>query len=268
MSILIVEDNPVSAKIIEFNLQKHGYQTSIAQTGGEALECLESTPEIRLIITDIMMPEMDGLELLKKIKEHSEWKGIPIIMCTCLSDVETVKKAGEAGCRHYVLKPIKAVHLLEKVREALEDEKPVLKEKNRVMSELGLDAGSYEGAAEAFATLVDDMILLLEKQIEGESISGISIDLSNLSEGAFLMGAERVKRVLDKVATHNEGVELEVECPEYNLLLRELKILKRALPSPPPSVTPCPEREIKDDETKKDRAQDSAEPGDGEKGTS
>jgi len=260
MSILVVEDNPVSAKIIEFNLKKHGYQTIVAQTGREALECLESTVEIQLIIADIMMPELDGLRLLEEIKGRSEWKGIPVIMCTGLSDVETVQKAVEVGCRHYVVKPIKAVQLLGKVREALEDEKPVLKEKSRVMAELGLDRESYREAAGAFAALVDDTIPQLERQIQGGSVSGISIALSNLSEGASLIGAERVRGVLDRLATQSEGVDLKEENSEYPLLLRELKILKRVLPSEPLSATPSAEKEIEDDDTEKPQAEDSAEP--------
>jgi PleD family two-component response regulator len=54
-----------------------------------------------------MMPEMDGLEFLKKIIEHSEWKNIPIIMCSSLANVETVKKAVDVGCKHYIIKPFK-----------------------------------------------------------------------------------------------------------------------------------------------------------------
>jgi two-component system chemotaxis response regulator CheY len=52
------------------------------------------------------MPEMNGLELLNEIKKHPEWRNIPVIMCTSLSDIDTVKKAAKAGCRHYILKPI------------------------------------------------------------------------------------------------------------------------------------------------------------------
>ena len=89
-----MEDNPVNAKVLEINLQKNGYQTILAQTAKDALEHLTCTPEIQLIISDIMMPEMDGLEFIKKVKEHSEWKNIPIIMCSPLADMKTVKKTG------------------------------------------------------------------------------------------------------------------------------------------------------------------------------
>jgi CheY-like chemotaxis protein len=92
MSILIVEDNPINDKILEVNLQNKGYQTILAQSAKKALELLTSAPQIQLIIADIMMPEMDGLELLAKIKEQPEWRDIPVIMCSALADIETVKR--------------------------------------------------------------------------------------------------------------------------------------------------------------------------------
>ena len=95
MTILIVDDNTVSAKIIEFNLSKHGYETIYAKSGKDAIECLQSNLAIKLVITDILMPEMTGLELLYEIRNHPEWKNIPVIMCTSLSDIDTVKKAGK-----------------------------------------------------------------------------------------------------------------------------------------------------------------------------
>ncbi len=234
MSILVVEDNPVSAKIIEFNLAKKGHETKVVQSGKEALECLESMPEIQLVITDIMMPEMDGLELLAKIKERPEWMDIPVIMCTFLADMETVRKAIEAGCRHYILKPIKASQLLEKVEEALVQEKPVLKAKNEVISRIGLDSRSYKDILESFAAQVREALSMLEKGAEGKSGPEISLILSNLSEGAALIGAERLKAMLDKHGQRAPDGTMKILDSEYPLLLRELKLLTAALPAPPP----------------------------------
>jgi len=231
MSILIVEDNPINAKVLEINLQKNGYQTILAQSAKEALEHLTSTPQIRLIIADIMMPEMDGLEFLKKIKEHSEWKNIPIIMCSSLADMETVKKAVNAGCKHYIIKPFKKEHLLAKVRETLENEKPVLKDKHEIKSQLGLDEEAYQEIARTFASMINDKIAFLEKRIRGETKTGNSLGLLELSESAFYLGAERVRNLLEELTTKSGKSEEEMRDSEYPLLLRELKILQDALPS-------------------------------------
>ena len=69
MSILIVEDNPVTAKIVEFNLKKNGYETIYAKSGKDAIENLQSNIKIKLVITDILMPEMNGLELSESLSK-------------------------------------------------------------------------------------------------------------------------------------------------------------------------------------------------------
>jgi len=221
MSILIVEDNPINAKILEINLQKNAYQTILAQNAKEALEQLISTPQIQLIISDIMMPEMDGLEFLEKIKEHSEWKNIPIIMCSSLADIETVKKAVNAGCKHYIIKPFKKEHLLAKVRETLEHKKPVLKDKSEI--------------ARTFASMIDGRIALLEKRIKGETEEGKSLGLLELLESAVYLGAERIRNLLEELTTKVGKAEEEMRDSEYPLLLRELKILRDALSSSTPN---------------------------------
>jgi len=80
MSILIVEDNPVSMKILELNIKKHGYSTISAKNGREALECLGRHLDIQLVLTDIMMPEMDGLEMLCIMKQKPELRDLPVII--------------------------------------------------------------------------------------------------------------------------------------------------------------------------------------------
>lgn len=235
MSILIVEDNPINAKVLEVNLQKKAYQTILAQSAKEALEHLTSTPQIQLVIADIMMPEMDGLELLNKIKENSEWKNIPIIMCSSLADMETVKKAVEAGCRHYIIKPFNKEHLLTKVQEALENEKPVLKDQNEIKFQLGLDEETYQEVARTFASMINDKIALLEKRIKGETEAGKSLDLLGLLESAVYLGAERIRNFLEELTKKTGKSEKEMKDSEYSSLLKEMKILQDALSSSTPN---------------------------------
>jgi CheY-like chemotaxis protein len=231
MSILIVEDNPINAKVVEVNLQSNGYQTILAQSAKKALEHLSSEPQIRLIIADIMMPEMDGLELLAKIKEQPEWKDIPVIMCSALADIETVKKAVEAGCKHYLIKPVKKEHLLAKVRDTLEHEKPVLKNENEIKFQLGIDDEAYQEIAQTFASMISDKIALLEKRIKGEAEEGTSLGLLELLESSVYLGAERIRSLLEDLTTKIGKPEDELIGSEYRLLLRELKILQNVFPA-------------------------------------
>ena len=229
MSILIVEDNPINAKILEVHLQNNDYQTILAQSAKDALEHLTSKPQIQLIIADIMMPEMDGLELLSKVKKHPEWKNIPVIMCSSLADMETVKEAMEAGCKYYIIKPVKKEHLIEKVREALEHEKLVLKSKNEIISQLGLDEKTYQEIARTFASMISENISLLENWIKGKTEARKSLNLTHLLESAVYLGAERIQKLLEKLTAKNKKVDEEMLNSEYRVLLRELNILKDAL---------------------------------------
>jgi len=229
MSILIVEDNPVNARILTIHLQKAGYETIVAHSAKEALECLMSNPRIRLVITDIMMSGMSGLQLLDKIKALPDWKDIPVIMCSSLADLETITKAARAGCKHYLIKPIDKNNLLRNVREALKHDKPILKDKKDVMTRLGLDKNSYEEVANIFLVMVNDNIIQLEKQTADEDPERLSIHVSELSENAISFGAERLEEVLERLSPGEIQGSAKDNSSNYSWLLKELKLVKDAL---------------------------------------
>jgi len=233
MSILIVEDDKISAKILEVNLKKWNYQTIVAHNAKKALEYLSLAIEIELVITDIMMPEIDGLELLAKMKEASEWKNIPVIMFTSLADAETVKKSISMGCKHYLIKPINPKALQERVAEALENEKPILVNGAQIKEQFGLDTESYEEIVRVLYTRLRDKIPVLEQQIQNGTVTLLPSDLGELSEGASILGGKRVVDILDRLGTKSDGLESGALISEYRLLLRELKLLQKALPYKP-----------------------------------
>ena len=119
LHVLIAEDIPINSKILDLNLRKHSYTTVIVENGLEALHVLQSGEEIDLIISDVMMPEMDGLQLLKVIKTTPLLSHIPVILCSAVDDPQCVKKAIELGCDHYFLKPINPGNLIRKIKELL-----------------------------------------------------------------------------------------------------------------------------------------------------
>mgnify|MGYP000014690161 CR=1 FL=1 len=229
MSILIVEDNPVNARILTIHLQKAGYETIVAHSAEEALECLMSNPRIRLVITDIMMSGMSGLQLLDKIKALPEWKDIPVIMCSSLADLETITKAARGGCKHYLIKPVDRNNLLRKVREALKYDKLILKNKKEVMTRLGLDKNSYEEVANIFLVMVNDKIIQLEKKTAAEDPEKLSMHVSELLENAISFGAERLEEVLERLSPSEIQRGAGDNGSNCSLLLKELKLVKDAL---------------------------------------
>jgi DNA-binding response OmpR family regulator len=117
--ILIVDDNPSVLKLLNISLSKAGYEVIEAENGEEAFATANNElPD--LIISDIMMPQMDGLELCWMIRENSKVPIVPFIFLTSFDDPETEVKGFRAGADRYLNKPIERKELLERVAELLE----------------------------------------------------------------------------------------------------------------------------------------------------
>ena len=102
-TILLVEDDSFVADIYQTKIVKEGFEVVLAENGLEAIKKLESViPD--LILLDIVMPYMDGIEVLKKIKADNKWKTIPIILLTNLSEKEKIEEALGLGANDYLIK--------------------------------------------------------------------------------------------------------------------------------------------------------------------
>jgi DNA-binding response OmpR family regulator len=118
--ILLVEDDPMIVKMYQRKLIADGFELSLAFNGEEGLAALsKSRPDI--ILLDIMMPKMDGFEMLKKVKHDELWKDIPVVILTNLSDhPEDRKKSQQLGAADYWVKAnISLKELSEETRKIL-----------------------------------------------------------------------------------------------------------------------------------------------------
>ena len=103
--ILIVDDEPESVKLIGLMLQRQGYEIATAQTGAQALErVLSESPD--LVILDIMMPDMDGYEVCRRLRANPDTTDLPIIMFTAKTQVDEKVAGFQAGADDYLTKPI------------------------------------------------------------------------------------------------------------------------------------------------------------------
>ena len=117
--ILIVDDNPSVLKLLNISLSKAGYNIVEADNGETAFE-VANKEHPDLIISDIMMPQMDGIELCWMIRENSEIPLVPFIFLTSFDDSEMEIRGFRAGADEYLSKPIDRKELLERVEELLE----------------------------------------------------------------------------------------------------------------------------------------------------
>ncbi len=116
--VLIVEDNDLNMKLFHDLLEAHGYDTLQTKDGMEALK-LARQHHPDLILMDIQLPEVSGLEVTKWIKEDDDLKAIPIIAVTAFAMKGDEEKIREGGCEAYIAKPISVANFLQTVERFL-----------------------------------------------------------------------------------------------------------------------------------------------------
>jgi signal transduction histidine kinase/CheY-like chemotaxis protein len=117
--ILVVEDNRVNQKVVTAVLRKRGYVIELANDGREALEKLETGGDFDLVLMDVQMPGLDGLEATRLIRQDLRWKALPIVAMTAHAMTGDKERCLEAGMNDYISKPVHPSHLLNTVSEHL-----------------------------------------------------------------------------------------------------------------------------------------------------
>lgn len=116
--ILLVDDAPENLFLIS-SLLKDSYRVKAATSGSRALEILDKSPEVGLILLDVMMPVMDGYQVLQAIKNNPLTRGIPVIFLTALGEGSDTAHGLSLGAADYLSKPVDAPMLLQRVRQHL-----------------------------------------------------------------------------------------------------------------------------------------------------
>ena len=183
--ILIVEDSPTQAENLRYILEKHGYQVVSAVNGREALAALESIKPLT-VISDIVMPEMDGFTLCRRIKGSAALQEIPVILLTSLSEPEDVIMGLECGADYFIMKPYNECFLLSRIQHIIANHHPgrgqspqmgleiYFRDKKYFINSdrlqiLNLLLSTYETAIQKNQELrnVTDDLAMLNKQLEG-----------------------------------------------------------------------------------------------------
>lgn len=162
MQILVVDDEAPIRELLSFNLKKSGYKVEMAADGRTALQ---KAPEADLVLLDIMLPEVDGLEVCRQLKVDPQTSGIPIIMLTAKAEEIDRVLGLELGADDYVVKPFSMRELLARVkavlrRSAKDGHKDKSHEEALTIGGLRLNFSSYQ------AWLHDKLIALTPKEYE------------------------------------------------------------------------------------------------------
>jgi class 3 adenylate cyclase len=118
-SLLVVDDNEMNRDMLSRRLRREGHGVTLAENGRQALDALRAKP-FDLVLLDIMMPEMDGFQVLERLKADNTLRHIPVIMLSALDDVESVVRCIEMGAEDYLHKPFDPVLLRARIGASLE----------------------------------------------------------------------------------------------------------------------------------------------------
>ena len=225
-NILVGEDSPIQAEVLRRLLVGKGYSVDIAKDGAEGLE-MAGRLKPALVITDINMPVMDGLEMSRRIKDSKELKVTPIIILTQFTAPDELIQGLEAGADNYVTKPFNSDFLLSRVRSLLENPEGLRNNANKKCIEFDymgkhheIKAGrlqtfsfifsTYEHAAMqnteltiAQAQLFDLNTRLEEKVKERTAALKAEIDQRKASEESLRKSEEQLRTSLDEVKRFN-----------------------------------------------------------------
>ncbi|GAB4371949.1 MAG: hypothetical protein Kow0042_15000 [Calditrichia bacterium] len=231
--ILIVDDNPHVLKLLRISLEKAGYEVSTATNGDEGLEkANEIQPD--LIISDIMMPDTDGIEFCWMVRENSSVPMVPFIFLTSLEDRDMEIRGFRAGADEYLIKPVDRKILLEKVNTLIQRAKRV----KSIDSEETTLVKGFEGNLADLSLVEVIQLLNMNKRSGTLEISGKSEGQLIFKNGELIFarvdnrsGVEainhsvRIKEGFFKFEPVAEDVKPNIEGSTMNVLLEALRLM-------------------------------------------
>lgn len=207
--LLIVDDDPVSGKMLEMQLEKKGLEITRLTDGNTCLQVLSEKNEFDLILLDIMLPEINGIEVLEEIRKNKNASELPVIMVTTAkSEDSDIIEALKKGANDYLVKPVNIEIALARIRTQI-------KVKNLFQERLSLKK----------ASTISSMIGTLNHEINNP----LAIAVGNISVLQKLMKDDPNLPKIDKVSTALDRVtELVKKMKEISISSKELEMVKYA----------------------------------------
>lgn len=213
-SILIVDDNSDNFDVIDTLLLSEKYETHYASSGQKALDRLDSlNPD--LILLDVMMPEMDGIEVCQIIRQNPQYQALPIIMVTALSSSEDLARCLSAGADDFISKPINAIELRARVKAMLRIKKQydslqaALKLRQDLSQMVIHDLRNPLTVIISLCELLKGDLSIVQKNKKIQQLMTAGLRLNSMLDSLLLMA---------KIEAHQLNVDLKLINPQIILL--------------------------------------------------
>lgn len=197
-SILVIDDKDSMRKMVAQTLNEEGYNVSMAANGPEGLNLVKDK-QFDLVITDLKMPDVDGLEVLSNVKEINEETAV--IVMTAYGTIETAVDAMKKGAEDFLTKPFDSDHMLLLVERALKSQRVIAE--NEILRE---ELGNRLGMGEIIGS--NEKIIEVLKLIQKVAVS----DTSVLLQGESGTGKELFSRAIHNLSTRKKGPFIAINC--------------------------------------------------------
>ncbi len=232
LSVLVAEDDEINQKMIVRMLEKEGHKVIVARDGREALDAIENF-RFDLVLMDVQMPEMDGLEITRLVREREAVRGghIPIIAITAFAFKEDMQRCLDAGMDAYISKPIRKEVLFETISRIV-PQKEAQEEAFNLKEALKLVEGDEEflkEIAEIFIKKSPDSLKRIKEAIEREDPEELARAAHKLKTELASFGAEKARQRAYNLEVMGRKMDMSMVMQEYEALEKEIGYLVRAL---------------------------------------
>lgn len=222
--VLVAEDNAINQKVVTAILRKKGFEPIVANDGREALELLRAAPSpdyFSIVLMDVQMPGMDGLEATRMIRDDQRWSNLPVVAMTAHAMISDRDRCLQAGMTGYVSKPVNPAHLIATVeryiRQGTRPERGFpdaesSASRRSVTITAGSEASLAEGMVQVFLQLAPDRLSRLSAAAHAGDVTKLVEEAQRIASAAQRIAAAGVSectREITKAATEGDLGQIE-----------------------------------------------------------
>ena len=230
--VLLVEDNLVNQKVVHAILRKKGYQLDIATNGREALAKLDSCPpgqEYGLVLMDVQMPVLDGLETTRVIRHNSRWDDLPVIAMTAHAMNGDRERCIQAGMDSYISKPVQPAHLIATIEEFLSGRAVSQRAAPANEMERGLTERLMQDDSGMANDLLRIFLQLAPERLQRLETAAGNGDAVTLAEEARKIAAAAEQLTSRKLGECAQRIERAAQRGEYRQVAPEIEALRKEI---------------------------------------